>query len=116
MKKVFLILILVSINLTGCIQDESIPSVEVVEVDEAKLFKLGLLASVQSGEITWAEAYVLLANSGYSVACTPEQQAIFDALDSQLADLDAYYDSIGAPTSGQTTIADALSSVGLGCD
>ena len=78
MKKVLLVLAVVSTLLTSCI-DEISESAQIAQVEECDAFKLEQLAKVNSGEITFSEYLLILKNSDCARACTPEEQAAFDA-------------------------------------
>lgn len=114
MKKVLLVLAIVSTLLTSCI-DEISEGLPIAQVEDCDAYKISVLAKVNSGEITFAEAILELKNSDCVEACTPEQQAIFDALDSNLDAINDYLISIGAVPFPGSTIADQLTLVGLGC-
>ena len=114
MKKVLLVLAIFSTLLTSCV-DEISGSAQIAQVEECDSFKVGVLAKVNSGEITFAEGLLILKESACARACTPEQQAALDALDSNLDAINDYLISIGAIGFGETTIADQLALVGLGC-
>lgn len=114
MKKVLLVLAIFSTLLTSCI-DEISGSSQIAQVEECDAFKVGVLAQVNSGEITFAEGLLILKDSACAKACTPEQQAAFDAIDSNLDAINAYLISIGAVPFPGSTIADQLALVGLGC-
>jgi hypothetical protein len=113
MKKVLLVLAIVSTLLTSCI-DEISGSAQIAQVEECDAFKLEQLAKVNSGEIDFAEYLLNLKSAGCGAVCTPEQQAAFDAIDSNLDSIIDYLNSIGANIPG-TTIEDQLALVGLGC-
>ena len=114
MKKVLLVLAVVSTLLTSCI-DEISESAQIAQVEECDAFKLEQLAKVNSGEITFSEYLLILKDSDCARACTPEEQAAFDAIDSSLDAINAYLISIGAVPFPGSTIEDQLALVGLGC-
>jgi hypothetical protein len=113
MKKVVLVLAIVSTLLTSCI-DEISQGVEIAQIEECDAFKLEQLAKLNAGEIDFAEYLLILKESACARVCTPEQQAAFDAIDSNLDAIIDYLNSIGANIPG-TTIAEQLALVGLGC-
>lgn len=113
MKKVLLVLAIFSTLLTSCI-DEISGSAQIAQVEECDAFKLEQLAKLNAGEIDFAEYLLILKDSDCAVACTPEQQAAFDAIDSNLDAIIDYLNSIGANIP-DSTIADQLDLVGLGC-
>jgi hypothetical protein len=114
MKKVLLVLAIFSTLLTSCV-DEISESLPVAQVEDCDTFKIDVLARVNSEEITFAEALLILKESDCANICTPEQQAVFDSLDSNLDAINDYLISIGASGFGETTIAEQLALVGLGC-
>ena len=114
MKKIVLVLAIFSTLFVSCI-DEISEGVQIAQVEDCDTFKLQQLAKVNSGEITFAEYLLILRDRGCALACTPEQQAAFDAIDSNLDAINAYLISIGADGFGETTIEEQLSLVGLGC-
>tara|TARA_R100000541_G_scaffold35041_1_gene43461 strand:+ start:31 stop:333 length:303 start_codon:yes stop_codon:yes gene_type:complete len=100
MKKVLLVLVLV-LGFTSCINDESISSVESNPTSECESAKLQTLAQINDGSLTWGEAFIILDAADCGIICSDEQRAIFDALDSLLEQ--------------ETFIRQALSEAGLGC-
>jgi hypothetical protein len=114
MKKVLVVLVIFSTLFTSCI-DEVSGSFQNEQVEDCDSFKVGVLAKVNSGEITFAQGLLILKDSDCARACTPEQQAAFDEIDSSLDAINAYLISIGADGFGETTIEEQLSLVGLGC-
>lgn len=113
MKKVLVVLAIFSTLFVSCI-DEISGSAQIAQVEECDAFKLQQLARLNAGEIDFAEYLLILKDSDCALACTPEQQAAFDALDSTLESVIEYLNSIGANIPG-TTIEDQLTLVGLGC-
>ncbi len=113
MKKVLVVLAIFSTLFTSCI-DEISGSAQIAQVEECDAFKLEQLAQLNAGEIDFAEYLLILKDSNCAVACTPEQQAAFDAIDSNLDAIIDYLNSIGANIP-DSTIADQLALVGLGC-
>ncbi len=114
MKKVLLVLAIFSTLFVSCI-DEISGSAQIAQVEECDAFKLQQLARLNAGEIDFAEYLLILKDSDCALACTPEQQAAFDAIDSNLDAINAYLISIGAVPFPGSTIADQLALVGLGC-
>ena len=100
MKKVLVVLAVVSTLLTSCI-DEISGSFESDPVSECESVKLGTLAQINDGSLTWGEAFIILDAADCGIICSDEQRAIFDALDSLLEQ--------------ETFIRQALSEAGLGC-
>lgn len=114
MKKVLLVLAIFSTLLTSCI-DEIGEVAQEEQLLDCGSFKIEVLAKVNSGEITFAEGLLILKDSDCARACTPGQQDALDAIDSNLDAINDYLISIGADGFGETTIADQLALVGLGC-
>ena len=113
MKKVVLVLAIFSTLLTSCI-DEISQGAQIAQIEECDAFKLQQLARLNAGEIDFAEYLLILKDSDCALACTPEQQAAFDAIGSDLNAIIDYLNSIGANVPG-VTIAEQLALVGLGC-
>tara|TARA_R110002050_G_scaffold82196_1_gene175964 strand:- start:1889 stop:2191 length:303 start_codon:yes stop_codon:yes gene_type:complete len=100
MKKVLVVLAIFSTLFVSCI-DEISGSFEGNPVSECDSVKLGTLAQINNGSITWGEAFIILDAADCGIICSDEQRAIFDSLDSLLEQ--------------ETFIRQALSEAGLGC-